>query len=222
MNMHRLVVFVALTLSAAPVAAQTHMGSTRPAQERPGLIAFGSLDSLSIASSKTFDAVFGTSRTHSIGAGIDVVNAWRHVFVRVAASKASLDGERVVIVNSTVYKLGTKLTMDMTPTEIGAGWRFTSSRAGARITPYIGASAVLLAYKETSAFADTGENVSETFKGAGVFGGVDVRITRQFLVGGEAQYRTINSAPAANSAAASFNEKNLGGAVFRLKLGVRF
>ena len=55
-----------------------------------------------------------------------------------------------------------------------------------------------------------------------LFGGVDLRITRQLVVGGEAQYRTINSTPAANSAAASFSEKNLGGTVLRVKLGFRF
>jgi len=211
-----------LTVFATAAAAQTHVGSTRPAQDRPGLLAFGAYDFLNIASSHTFDAVFGTSKMHAVGGGIDVVNLWRHVFVRIAASKGSLDGQRVVLVNSTVYKLGTTLTTEMTPTEIGAGWRFVSSRADGRITPYVGASAVLLDYKETSTFADAGENVSETFKGFGAFGGVDLRITRQLVVGGEAQYRTINSTPAANSAAASFSEKNLGGTVLRVKLGFRF
>ena len=138
------VIAIALVLFAVPAAAQTHVGSTKPAQDRTGLIAFGTLDSLSIASSQTFDAVFGKSKTRAIGAGIDVVNVWRHLFVRVAASQASLDGERVVIVNSTVYKLGTKLTMDMTPTELGVGWRFVSRNPDFRFTPYAGAGVVLL------------------------------------------------------------------------------
>lgn len=213
---------IAMITFAAPVAAQMHMGSTRPAQDRPGLLAFGAFDVLNMASSQTFEAVFGTSKMHALGAGIDVVNIWKHVFVRVAASQTSHDGERVVVVNSIAYKLGTKLTVDMTPTEIGAGWRFVSSRGDRRITPYIGAAGVLLSYKETSTFADAGEDVNETLKGFGAFGGVDLRIVRQLVVGGEAQYRVINSAPAAYSAAASFNEKNLGGAVFRLRVGLRF
>jgi hypothetical protein len=212
----------ALVMFAVPAAAQTHVGSTRPAQDRPGIIAFGSADSLNLASSQTFNAVFGKSKLTSLGGGLDVVNVWRHVFVRVAASKTSLDGQRVVIVNSTVYKLGTALTMDMTPTEIGAGWRFVSSNPGMRFTPYFGASLMLLDYKETSTFADASENVSETFKGVGAFGGVDVRITSQIIAGVEAQYRSINSNPAANSAAATFNENNLGGTALRVRLGFRF
>lgn len=222
MNIKPLVVTIALTLFAAPAAAQTHVGSTRPAQDRPGLIAFGSYDFLSITSNQTFNAVFGTSKMHATGAGIDVVNIWRHVFVRVAASKGSLAGQRITIVNGTVYKLGTALTTDMTPTELGLGWRFESRRADARITPYFGAGAVLLSYKETSTFAEADDNVSETFKGFGAFGGVDVRVVRQLVVGGEVQYRSINSNPAANSAAATFNEKNLGGTVFRVRVGLRF
>jgi len=217
-----LVTALTLALFAAPALAQTRVGSTRPAQDRPGVQAFGTYDFLSIASSQTFDAVFGASKTQAVGGELDVVNLWRHVFVRVGASKVSLDGQRVVIVNSTVYKLGTKLTMDMTPTEVGIGWRFVSRNATSRITPYLGASAVLLSYKETSTFAETGDNVSETFKGFGAFGGVDLRLTRMLLAGGEAQYRVVNSSPSANSAAANFSEKNLGGTVFRLKLGLRF
>ncbi len=207
---------------AAPAAAQTRMGSTRPAQDRPGISAFGTYDWLSITSSKTFDAVFGTSKTRAIGAGADVVNIWKHVFLRVAASKTTMDGERVVVVNSTVYKLGTKLSVQMQPTEAGAGWRFVSRGSRSRFTPYVGASAVFLSYKETSDFADTGDNVSETFKGFGVFGGVDVKLTNQIFAGGEAQYRSVNTTPAANSVAASFNEKDFGGVVLRVKLGVRF
>lgn len=221
--MKRIATIAALSiLFAVPATAQTHVGSTKPAQDRTGIIAFGSLDSLNIASSQTFDAVFGKSKARAIGTGIDIVNVWRHLFVRVAASTASLDGERVTIVNSTIYKLGTKLTMDMTPTELGVGWRFMSSNPDFRITPYAGAGLVLLNYKETSTFADTAENVNETFKGLGAFGGVDFKVARQVLIGVEGQYRIINSDPAANSAAAHFNETNLGGLVLRARVGFRF
>jgi hypothetical protein len=212
----------AAQVSTSAVRAQAGTGTTRPAQDRVGLVLFGNVDFLSIAASKTFDAVFDTSNATGIGAGVDVVNLWKHAFVRVQATKASFTGQRVVVVNGTVYKLGTELTADMTPTELGAGWRFESRGTKYQITPYLGASAVFLGYKETSMFAEPAENVSETYKGFGVFGGVDFRVFRQVLVGGEGQYRVINSTPAENSAAANFNEKNLGGLVLRLKVGVRF
>lgn len=204
-----------------PAAAQTRsIGSLKPAQDRPGISVFASLDSLSIASSKTFDAVFGTSKVNVTTAGADIVNLWKHTFFRVSSGTGSLTGERVVIVNSTVFKLGTKLVVDMKPTEVGAGWRFVSKTG--RITPYIGASAVFLGYKETSDFADSLENSNETFKGMAVFGGVDVKLVRQLFVGGEASYRSINTTPAENSAARSFNEKNFGGTALRVRLGVKF
>ena len=221
--MKRLFVVLAFLVTAAsPAAAQSQRRTTRPAQDRPGLVVFGVVDFLDVASSKTFDAVFGTSKAHGAGAGVEVVNLWKHVFVRVQATKVSFTGQRVVIVNGTVFKLGTAITANMTPTELGAGWRFESKNMNYRITPYVGASAVFLNYTETSAFADAGENVSETFKGFGAFAGVDVRVLRQVFVGAEGQYRVISSSPAANSAAATFGEKNLGGTVLRLKIGVRF
>jgi hypothetical protein len=220
--MKRLALCVLVLLIASSASAQSRAGSTRPAQDRPGISAFGIFDQLTIASSKTFDAVFGTSSTRAAGAGAEVQNIWRHVFLRVAASKATITGERVVVVNSTVYRLGTKLTVDMQPTEAGAGWRFVSKNSRGRFVPYVGAAVVFLSYKETSDFADAGENVAETFKGYGVFGGVDVKVARQLFLGVEAQHRSIKTTPSANSAAASFSETDFGGTVLRLKAGLRF
>ena len=214
--------FVVLAIAPTPAAAQTHIGSTRPAQDRPGLIAFGAYEVLNVASPKTFDAVFGTSTLQGVGGGLDVVNVWKHAFLRIAKSTASLDGERIAIAGNEVFKLGTKLTLTMTLTEVGAGWRFEARNGNRRITPYAGAAAVFLSYKETSTFADAGDNVGETFKGFGAFGGVDVKVASRILAGAEAQYRSINSSPSAGSAAGKFNEKNLGGAVFRVRVGVRF
>lgn len=219
--MKRLVLSLLCAFVAVPAAAQTRsIGSLKPAQDRPGICVFASYDWLSIASSKTFDAVFGTSKMNVTTAGADIVNLWKHSFLRVSSGTGSITGERVVIVNNTVYKLGTKLVLDMKPTEIGAGWRFVSKTG--RITPYVGASAVFLGYKETSDFADSLENSNETFKGAAVFGGVDVKVVRQLFAGAEVSYRSIDTTPAANSAAASFNEKNFGGTAIRVRLGVKF
>jgi hypothetical protein len=207
-----------------PAAAQTR----RPAapKTKPSIGLFGLFDYTTVAAPKTFDAVFGKHTTTGPGVGVDAVNLWNGLFVRVDGSRSTLSGERVVIFNSDVFKLGIPLTAELTPLEFGGGWRFSMRNAKtgrvSRITPYVGASAISLKYKETSSFSDSSDNVDETYTGFGVFAGADVAIAHQVFGGVEGQYRSITITPGANSAAASFNEKNFGGTVLRVRLGIRF
>jgi hypothetical protein len=207
-----------IILVPAGGAAQTR----RPAVAKPSIGLFGLFDYTTIASPKSFDAVFGTHTTSGPGVGIDVVNLWNGLFVRIDGSTSKLSGERVVIFNGEVFKLGIPLTAELTPIEFGAGWRFASRNPRSRIAPYAGASAISLKYKETSSLGDSNDNVDETYTGFGAFAGVDVGITRQIFGGVEGQYRSIVITPGPNSAAASFNEKDLGGALLRVRLGIRF
>lgn len=207
-----------IILVPAISAAQT----SPPKSPKPSIGLFGLFDYTTIASSKSFDAVFGKHATKAPGVGVDAINLYKGLFVRVAASRSTLSGERVVIFNGDVFKLGIPLTAQLTPIEFGGGWRFQSRNPASRIAPYVGASAITLKYKETSSFADNSENVDESYSGFGVFGGVDIRIAKRVFGGVEAQYRSINITPGANSAADSFNEKNLGGTVLRVRLGIRF
>lgn len=213
------VITAGLIISGPAVAAAQ---TSRPRAVKPSIGLFGLFDYSSIASPKSYDAVFGKHATAAPGAGVEAIDIWKHFFVRIAGSQASIDGERVVIFNGDVFKLGIPLTVEMTPIEVGGGWRFPPKNPAARFAPYMGISAVMLKYKETSSFADAGDNVDEVFTGAAFFGGVDVRVARQVFGGIEAQYRSINAKPGPDSAAASFNEKNLGGTTFRVRLGVRF
>jgi hypothetical protein len=206
-----------IILVPAIAGAQT----SRPRAAKPSIGLFGLYDYSTIASPKSFDAVFGKHTTTGPGVGLDVVNLWKGLFVRVDGSQSSLSGERVVVFNGEVFKLGIPLTAKLTPLEFGAGWRF-AGRPDSRMAPYVGASVISLKYKETSSFADSSENVDETYSGFGAFGGVDVRITRQLFAGVEGQYRSIKITPGPNSAAASFSESNLGGGVLRVRFGIRF
>jgi len=206
----------------APVAAAAQTSRPRRPAAKPSIGLFALYDYSTIASPKSFDAVFGKHTTTGPGLGVDVVNLFSGAFVRVDGSQSSLSGERVIIFNGEVFKLGIPLTAKLTPLEFGGGWRFESRRRPSRIVPYAGASVISLKYTETSSFADSSENVDATYTGFGVFGGADVRIAKQTFGGVEAQYRSIKITPGANSAAGSFNEKDLGGAVLRVRVGIRF
>jgi hypothetical protein len=208
-----------------PAIAAAQTSRSRSARSvttsKPSIGLFGLYDYSTIASPKSFDAVFGKHTTTGPGVGLDVINLWKGVFVRIDGSQSSLSGERVVVLGSDVFKLGIPLTAKFTPLEFGAGWRFMGN-SYSRVSPYVGASVISLKYTETSQFADSSDNVDATYNGFGVFGGVDLRITRQLFGGVEGQYRSIKVTPGPNSAAASFNESDLGGGVLRVRVGFRF
>jgi hypothetical protein len=218
--MNRLLLIGVLIIGLPGAAAAQSRQSA--VAHKPSIGLFGLFDYTTIASPKSFDAVFGKHTATGPGVGLDVINLWNGVFVRVDASQSKLTGERVIIFNGDIFKLGIPLTATMTPLEFGAGWRFASRNPRMRIAPYVGASAISLKYKETSSFADNSENVDETYNGFAVFGGADVRITKQAFAGVEAQYRSIAITPGANSTAANFSEKDLGGTVLRVRVGLRF
>jgi hypothetical protein len=203
-----------LALACVPVLASAQTIA-------PSVAVYGSFDRTSVGSPETFDAVFGTHTVSAPGGGVEATRLWKGVFVRAGASRGSLDGQRVFVVNGDVIPLGIDLSAAMTTFEFGGGWRFVP-RGNDRVVPYVGAAVVSLKYTETSEFADSGEDTDETFTGVGLFGGVDIRLTSRLFAGAEAQFRSIDSTPAAGSAADQFGEKNLGGTVLRVRVGIRF
>jgi hypothetical protein len=148
-----------------------------------------------------------------------VLNVWKHVFVRFAASHASKSGSRAFVANGQPVSLGIPITVAMTPIEVGGGWRFPISSAP-RVTPYAGGEYVAVMYSETSQFAGSGDNVSQTSSGYGVLGGVEVRLFKWVIAGGEAQFRSIPNALGHGSVSQDFGETNLGGFTVRGLIGI--
>lgn len=93
--------------------------------------------------------------------------------------------------------------------------------AVSRFTPYVGGGLVLLKYKESSEFAASGDDVSSSHRGGTIFGGVDVSITRLFVVTAEAEFRRVGHTPGPGSLSDVFGEDDLGGFGFRLLFGIR-
>lgn len=187
-----------------------------------GARVFGAVDINAMAASDSFKAVLDTSTVTAFGAGVDVTNLWKNLFARVAFTHASKKGERAVVFNNQVIPIGVPLTMTMNPVEVGAGWRFASKSPTARFTPYVGAGALLMKYREESPYGTSGEEVDISKTGGVVFGGVDVAVTKYIFVGGEAQYRTVPDAIGEGGVSKDFDETDLGGFTMRIRFGVRF
>ncbi|HUF48167.1 MAG TPA: hypothetical protein VMM93_10135 [Vicinamibacterales bacterium] len=219
------VVVVALSGSAVPARAE-QAPAPRPAPPGPprvesglGWRAWMFVDHVGFAASDTFDAVTGSAVATAVGGGGEV-RFWKGLFARAAVSRAELDGTRGFVVTGRFISTGVPLTIEMTPVEVAAGWRFVLDRRQ-RYVLYGGGGLVRVGYKETSDFADPDENVDETHAGYLAFGGLDVRITRWTFAGVEGQYRSLGGAFGPDGVAGAFSEDDLGGSVVRVLFGIR-
>jgi len=214
MTTRALATAAALALCSAPAFAQQYSSASKI-----NIHAFGIVEVDSIAATKSFDAVLGTSQLTAAGAGAEIGGIWKGLFVRVAATQAQKSGHRVFIDNGTVFPLPIGIKVTLKPVEAGVGWRFATH---SRFEPYVGAAFVSLGYQEESDNSDVGDNVNDRYTGAAVFGGVNVIVYKWIVVGGEGQYRRIQPPVASRGASVEFNERDLGGATGRVTIGVRF
>jgi hypothetical protein len=86
--------------------------------------------------------------------------------------------------------------------------------------PYAGVGYSSFRYKETSQFADPGENVDERFPGFHLQGGVEYQPFRWLGIGGEVTWSSIADALGEGGVSEHYSEDNLGGRSFRLKISV--
>ena len=222
MRLRSALLLVVCVAMSAPAFGQAASVRRAPAKKtRTGFRAYVIVESESLKATTSFDAVLGTSKLTFVGAGGDVVNLWKRAFVRLDGAHGSKTGTRVDTSASPPISNGIPLTVSMTPIEIGGGWRFASFDRKGHVAPYVGATAVLLRYRETSRFSDPGEDTDTTLKGSGIFGGVDVSI-RIVRVAVEGVYRHVPNALGVAGISQGLNENNLGGGVVRLAIGIGF
>jgi hypothetical protein len=212
-------------LTPPPSAAPVPTPAPGPAQTagssgsgRIGVRAYAAVDLDRLTAQRSFDAVLGTSQLTGFGGGADLLNVWKTLFVRVSASRISKGGNRAFVFNGQAISLGIPITVQMTPVEVAAGWRFISS---SRVTPYLGGGALFVKYAETSAFAGSGDDVSQSNRGYSAFGGADVTIARFLVVGAEGQYRSVPHAIGTGPVSQDFGETNLGGFTVRVLIGFK-
>ena len=93
-------------------------------------------------------------------------------------------------------------------------------RLVARLSRTRAAAGALTRYKETSQFADAAENVDERFSGWHILGGAEFRLTRWLGVAGEIALTSVPDALGVGGVSEAFDETNLGGTSYRLKISV--
>jgi hypothetical protein len=209
-------------LTAGPAVAALFAREQRPRAARPParstglqIRAFGSTSTTWFTASSTFKAVLGKSSGQDVGGGLNITQG--PGYLEIGARRFSQSGERVFVTDSgQVFPLGIPAKVTMTPLDVTAGWRFRP-RFG-RVIPHVGLGYTRMTYEETSDFADEDEDVSESFNGFHVLGGVEVRVARWVGLAGEVVRTSVADAIGAGGASQAFDENDLGGTSIRVKL----
>jgi opacity protein-like surface antigen len=193
---------------------------TRPAGAQGiGFRGFGDVGGTRFAAAQSFEAVLGSHSGVVFGGGVETVLP-SGIFVNLRASRFQKDGTRVFVLNDQVFDLGIATTVRVTPIQVTGGYRFKVGRR--QIVPYLGGGVGWFRYSETSEFADSSEDIAETFTGYHLLGGAEWRMGRLIGVAGEAEWSTVRDALGQNLSGVSeaFDETDLGGVTFRVKVVV--
>jgi opacity protein-like surface antigen len=212
---------LALTLgSAASAVGQVRSPPPRSAPQEPyptiaprGFVLFSQQK---FAAEQTFEAVFDDSVQPFRGGGVDVV-VYRNFFAELAFSRFKQTGERVFRAGGETFPVGIPLTATITPFEVSGGYRMTQWR---RVLPYAGAGLGSYGYKETSSFAASGEDVDVSKKGFILFAGAEFRVIRWFGISADVHKTSIDDIIGTGGISQEFNETDLGGTAFRVRLMV--
>ena len=216
-----------LALALPAIASAQIATGTSPTGRTLRFAVFGTAGLFTATAKDTFDAILDTRSGTDFGVGAQV--AWqsgtlRGLFVEFDASRFEETGERVFVHEGEVFPLGIPLTIGLTPIEVSAGYRFTQTRrtrSGVVASPialFGGGGVGSVGYAETD---DDGE-ISERFTAYHVMGGADVTVWKALQIGAEARYRWVPDGLGAGGVSDAFNETDLGGSTFRVRIGVGF
>ena len=177
-----------------------------------GFLGFFQFGYTQFAARNSFEAVLGQPGGGFLGGGAEL-RLGRGFFVNGSVERFTKTGQGVFVSNGEVFKLGVPDTITMMPIALTAGWRFVNEH----VTPYAGAGAGRVFYKEALAFGDAGEDVDTRSNSYHLLGGVEFR-NNWIATAFEVQYSRVPNALGAAGASAAFGESNLGGLGGRIKI----
>jgi opacity protein-like surface antigen len=192
--------------------------SNAQARDTPFTIrGFGDAGIILFTATQSFKAILGKPSGPVFGGGVEL-GLPRRLFVSVAASRFKRTGHRVFIFEGQVFDLNVPATITVTPLEITGGYRFADSG----LVPYAGGGVGWHKYQETSAHSTAADDVNQTFTGYHVVGGAEVPIASWLAAAAEAQWASVPNALGndPNGVSSAYNEHDLGGFTFRVKIVV--
>lgn len=201
---------------ARPAATQRSRAVTIGGYAMAGRINLTATDSFEAITGKTGGAIFGGGARVGLPWGSV---SWGGPFIDAGAWRFRTDGERVFVANGTVYPLNIPTEITLTALELSAGWQFRFRRMP-RFTPYVAAGVTSMGYNEHSSFESTADDVDDSYGGYHLIGGAEFRLIEWIGLAGEASWSTVPDSIGQGGVSAAFNETDLGGTSFRIKITI--
>ena len=224
----RIVRSTGLLLAVAATPTLVH-AQDRPApraaaasDRRLGLDVFGGAGLSFPAAKDSFDAVGLSSKAFDVGGGARVTGLWRRLFVQVAMARWSDSGERAfVAADGTTFPLGIPLDVKATFIDGTVGVKDVVRKSTGRVSylHYVGAGAGVVQFKESSPFAEPGDDLDTSKPSYHVLAGVEVPIAGWLAVAIDGRYRYIPDLLGDDGASGVLGEDSLGG--FQASVGLR-
>lgn len=199
--------------------ATTPARSAPPKRRGVEIGGYGMFGNFSLTAKESFDAITGSSSGPIYGGGARIGVPFGGLFFDVGAWRYRAEGERVFPFGDQIFKLGIPVEITMVPIELSAGWQF-KFRKLPKFVAYGAGGLTSMSYRETSDFATDAENVDDRFAGYHLIGGAEYKIRKWLGAGGEVAWTTVPNAIGENGVSAAFNETNLGGTTFRVKVTI--
>ena len=193
-----------------------------PRSDRVGLDLFGGASVSFPAAQDSFEAVGLKTTAFEFGGGVRVTGLWRRLFLQVAANHWSDGGERAFVASDgTVFPLGILLDVKATFVDATIGVKDVVRSSSGRISylHYFGAGAGAVRYRESSAFAEPGDDLDITEPSYHVLAGAEVPIAGPLAVAVDGRYRYIPNVLGDGGASSVLDEDSLGG--FQLSVALR-
>ena len=204
--------------AASPAAAQAQPAPRRPAGSRSIQIGgYAMVGKITFVAKDSFDTILGATSGVIFGGGATVGLPVGGLFVDIGGWRFTDDGERALVINNEVIPLGIPVKVTIIPIEISAGWKFRIRRMP-KLLPYVAGGYTSYGYRETSSFSTVSEDVDDRFPGYHLRGGAEFKVWRWLGVAGEAAWTTVPDAIGKSGVSDAFNETNLGGTSFRLRI----
>ena len=199
------------TLAAAN--RQLARGRTPLPPQTRRIRAFGEGGYNFLTARKSAEALFGKASASSFGGGVQLVQP-SGLFIQAAAERFSKTGSRVLVSGTQVLRLAAADTVTLTPVTATIGYWQMSRQARKPVASYVGVGGGVVSFAEESGTDSTSARRPEIH----LLGGLEYRVRPGVWIGGELRWRTVPKSLGAGGLGEYYDERDLGGSTFLLKI----
>jgi hypothetical protein len=181
---------------------------------RTMLRAFGQFGGVLFTARDSFEAILDGAFGPIYGGGGQIVFP-NGGFIQAGFERFTKQGTRVVVSGDQLYVLPFPTDVSVTPVLVTFGYRPVPR---GRLAPYLGAGFGIHRYEEESPSLPALDSISTNHFGFHLVGGAEVPLLPWVALAGEAQWAGVPKALGDSGVSLVFDETDLGGTTFRVKI----